>query len=737
MAGTDRENNTDSVNRNTESFNRLNGAINGLGSILGNVIQGAPQRLAPLIDTKVIPGLEHLSKMMAFAEGYVGVWQDLTRGGIHFNNQLDEMIIQVGKTNLTMEQFTRIIGDNQREIAGMGGTAQRGVNAFIQAQQAFMQETADGFNPARVELERLGFNAETLGETFASFDALATIQGIRGRMDANQRNQAAANYAKTLDELARLTGKQVDALAEEQAEISRQGNVFAFGQTLQDHVRDELDNGLLALSQVSPTVRDFAIDVLTRGFPNMNDPEMRALNAAAPGLRDALMEARQAFLAGDEGRAKILMDNALAQSTQLRNNQFLINQAMLGSATDISNGAMNIMTELGSGMALSGDAIAAEAERVARLNGDVYTGSADQIRAGINSLVQTERENQTSGTGSQVILDQYLEGLRKVQSAAMNAQEAVVRGIFVQVTAAAAEFISYINGQGNLVQTLLENIEGPIGDFARAWNETSSQTSALLSAATSLENRSTLVEARLADQPSDVVDPNDIATLADARQKLAELMTEVSRNPGNADLQNELSMLMNNINTALVASGVNPQATGTQPPLTPDQAAAFARAMDAMPTFSLGTMGTAGRLFENFGRESLAALHGLEAVTTPEQMAAIVQQSALGGMRAQAEALLSSGFTNNTSQLDGMLNTVRKIPSEISQTVANNNEGEDINALINTAMSNMRENFETAMTNTLVPKLEELVAVNTQSNNYSEKIRRGIGNLSGDMLRST
>ena len=44
--------------------------------------------------------------------------------------------------------------------------------------------------------------------------------------------------------------------------------------------------------------------------------------------------------------------------------------------------------------------------------------------------------------------------------------------------------------------------------------------------------------------------------------------------------------------------------------------------------------------------------------------------------------------------------------------------------------------LEEAMKSTLVPKLEQLVSVSTQNVEMSNKVRKGISGLDGDMLRS-
>lgn len=729
MAEETRNENTESVNRNTGAFNRLNQAIDGLGSMVGSIVRGAPQAMAPIM--AAAPGMKMFADSMAFAEGYISIWQGLTRSGIHFNNEIDQMILGVGRANLRIEDFAKIVQQNNIEFAAMGGTANAGAQAFLSAQAAFMAESNGLFNEQRIELERLGYTSQTLSETFASFDSLATIQGIRSRMNERERNLAAAEYAKTLDELARLTGKQTDALAEEQAEISRQGNVFAFGQMLDQDVRDELDNGLLALRQVAPSVKDFAVDILTRGFPNMDDPEMRALNAAAPGLRDALMEARQAFLDGDETRAQMLMDAALGEATQLRNNQFLIRQAMLGSATEISQGSMNIMTELSSGLALSGDVIRAKAlEMFPETAPEDLSG--DQIAQAMDAIITEERRNQTSRTSqSQQLLDQYLSGIRQLQSVAMSAQEAVVNGIFNTLTAAADRFVQFIEGR-DVLGDILATIEGPIGDAARAFHDTNSQVMATVAASTQLQRDASLFVDRMNTLGFEATDVDQMTNIID---DLSNKTQEYARDTSNTALKSEIDTLTAALRTIMDNSNFNPSAPNPNS-LSPEQLQEIRNMMSEMnPNRNFGSLGTVGRLFENFGKSTAVNLHGLEAVVTPDQMASIVESSALGAIRSLS-ASLSDTTTNTTGMLDGMLNTIRTLPTEMASIQPSSTETNTVERTMQDMAMRLRGPLEEAMNNTLVPKLEELVAVNQRSAQSSDKIRRGIGNLGTDMLRS-
>jgi hypothetical protein len=152
-----------------------------------------------------------------------------------------------------------------------------------------------------------------------------------------------------------------------------------------------------------------------------------------------------------------------------------------------------------------------------------------------------------------------------------------------------------------------------------------------------------------------------------------------------------------------------------------------------LPSLSTGTMGQEGKLFQNFGRETLAKLHGLEAVVTPDQMQAIVSQSALGAVQGMSSAMNESRNTSTT--LQGMLNTIRTIPAQVQQPEQIQNET-NIEEMMNNLTRQIKAPLEEAMKSTLVPKLEQLVSVSTQNVEMSNKVRKGISGLDGDMLRS-
>ena len=525
-----------------------------------------------------------------------------------------------------------------------------------------------------------------------------------------------------MDELARLTGKQISQLEKEAAEISRQGNIFAFGAGLDSEIKDELRNGLQELNEVAPVVKDFATDLITRGFPNPNDPAMMALNAAAPELRESLLAARDAMMDGDKTRAQILLANAVGEAKMLRHNQFLIRQAMLGGATEITGASMDIMTQLNSGIAIGSDAIREFAAKEFGVDAENVTG--DQMAQARDMMIEENRKAQAAG--SEGILDTYLGSMRTVQSLAMEMQEDVVNGMFSTLEKGIDKFQAYIDTKLSLANIYNEGIDGLLREILGDANSPRAGANVVM------QQAQNAIEAlnRRATELSSADDQTEMQKIQQIVSSLETNIGKLSANANDDDARASIRQLTGAINRIIIDT--NPDLNAT---LTPAQLQILLDSIMAMPlpSLSTGTMGQEGKLFQNFGSETLAKLHGLEAVVTPDQMQAIVSQSALGAVQGMSSAINESRNTSTT--LQGMLNTIRTIPAQVQQPEQIQNET-NIEEMMNNLTRQLKAPLEEAMKSTLVPKLEQLVSVSTQNVEMSNKVRKGISGLDGDMLRS-
>lgn len=727
--------NTEAINSETSARNRVNAALNGFGSVLGSIIKGAPQQLAPIL--AATPGMAKFASMMGFAEGYIEVWRGLTTRGVNFSNELDTMITSVGAANLQMQDFEKIVSTQQMALLGLGGTMNSGALKFLQMSQEF--EKLDGpFQDLRTNLNLLGMGSVQIAERFAESDTLDAIRNIKeGRTD-RQRNIRAAEYAKTLDTLSRLTGKQADALAAEMADISRQGNIFAFGQGISEDANRALAAGMTELSQFGPIVGDMATDLITRGFINADDPNVLALNSASPELRNAFLNARDALKAGEDEVAAGYFQQASAIAADLKNNQQLINLAMLGSATDITRGAQEILTQVNSA------GITAAQQAIARGAGDDAT--YQELVSRRNQLIRDDIAAQLEiSSDGNALLESQQEAVRQMQAAAQQLQQTAVSNIsaaaLASVNALTAEFggstaalvTALTKGIDDLVVggvNVLAGISNGTSDIGSLTRQVAEQVDTLNSLATGADIRNEAANAdRLTAQATD----------------LSAMLANYTNDPS-ATNQQALQQALENASST-ITSNRDILVTGNQvffgEAINDGIKTLFGGAinvlretlgLEPLDFLATGTMGETGALFKNFGTETIAALHGLEAVVTPSQMHDIVRHSAMGALDASS-TVFGQQARFNTSTLDSMLNTIRTMPAQMAQMQTNTGSNELQNTMTQLS-TQMKTSLESALNSTLVPSVDKLVTITASHADTSDKIRRGIGDMSNDMLRS-
>ena len=235
---------------------------------------------------------------------------------------------------------------------------------------------------------------------------------------------------------------------------------------------------------------------------------------------------------------------------------------------------------------------------------------------------------------------------------------------------------------------------------------------------------------RRATALSDEDNPQATAKVQQIVSSLEQNINRLTADANDDNARESIRQLTGAINRIIIDTNPNIHRT-----LSPEEVQSLVDSIQNInvPAYSTGTMGQEGKLFQNFGRETLAKLHGLEAVVTPDQMQAIVSQSALGAVQGMSSAMNESRNTSTT--LQGMLNTIRTIPAQVQQPEQIQNET-NIEEMMNNLTRQIRAPLEEAMKSTLVPKLEQLVSVSTQNVEMSNKVRKGISGLDGDMLRS-
>ena len=734
------ENNTESVNKNTDAFNRNRAAVDKLtgafGKAVAGALQGAPKSFSEATGDllKVFGGTgENLAKIMSGAEAYVGVWQDLTTRGINFGNNLADMAILAGEANMKLEDLQKIAAENSQVFAQLGASVNTSILDFINIQSKFLQDAE--FNTLRVSLERLGMTTDTINERFLQFDTISNIRNIRSRMDDTQRNLAATEFAQQMDRLSKLTGEQADALAKEAADISRQGNIFSFTQQINSDIRDEVEGTVQRVGKMGDDIGNLVTDLITRGFPDANDPAARAIYAFAGDLEVATGKLRAAALRGaSETEMARLQEEVVIQAALLRRKKEIQDLAVLGNVTDTTGALQNLITGLNN----SAEALSVEAAMEEFQKAEGRAATLDElITFRINKLKQ-EQDNQinpdNTASDAQKSLNVYLDGLRALQRTASVLQRETLTTIFSGIAAAASALEAQATGidPKEAARDTIDSIKGSIQEMTDTLQMDATQLTAY-----ELKNQADIAAAKLLAVANQLQNQAGIETNPGDREKLLEQVASLTSQAtalteGAEDLSD--GRITAETFRSLIGSANESIMSAREVYVTATNVKIADSVFNKILGYNTGTLGTTGRLFKDFGNETIAALHGLEAVVTPDQMADIVKASAVGALRAAQESYAQTDARSSTASLTGMLNTVRKTMS----TSMDNTQSMDV-ASLQTAISNLApqitNGMESALSGTLKQPLSELISVTKEGVEMNSKIRKGVIAMNGDLLR--
>ena len=142
-------------------------------------------------------------------------WRALTKAGSNFSNDVIGMSVSAAQSRLSLEDFADVVKENGKYMSGLGGSVSRGSEAFAKLSKGFFDANLDQ------GLRQLGYTSKDLNEILA-FQASVTKSSFKDEAEqAKFVQQSAAEMAKEMDMIAKLTGKS----RQEQMEQMKQARV--------------------------------------------------------------------------------------------------------------------------------------------------------------------------------------------------------------------------------------------------------------------------------------------------------------------------------------------------------------------------------------------------------------------------------------------------------------------------------------------------------------------------------
>lgn len=171
---------------------------------------GASQMLG-----KTLTGLSKAATIASFALGAFSAGMDPFRqmlaAGIAFGGSVEQMQVQVGRTGLSLQDFSRIALEYSQQISGIGDRSFAGLVRTV-------QDTTREFG-------RYGQSIPAQAESIGAFVEILASGGRLYMMTEEQRAAATTSYLREQSALTRLTGISRKRLEDEQKAFAAQANV--------------------------------------------------------------------------------------------------------------------------------------------------------------------------------------------------------------------------------------------------------------------------------------------------------------------------------------------------------------------------------------------------------------------------------------------------------------------------------------------------------------------------------
>lgn len=722
----------DNVGKSAEgasiTLDQLTAAASRADGFLGNAFL----KVRSVTDGLNALGFDKLAKVFGVFEARFQTLARMTDYGASFGYNIQAMDTAALNARMSLTQLANIVKDSSETLAIFGNDAGDGAVQFTGIIES-MQTKVTRFGQTTEENARLlGYSFEALNETVLDYATISGLARSRERFDENARNRSMGEYLDTVDELAKLTGKQRDAISDTMVKEARQGQNIIRARQLGERGDEYMEFLGGFRSEFGDTLGDLNADMLTAGFGQTED--MRKLQGVLSPLSNAMEQLRRAYEdpTSTDAQIKRLQDAVRTQAAGVSDLE-VANLAVYNKVNSTGGLLAQVITEQSSLMAQTEryrDFLATDA-------GGGRTVSLEEARAELikntRDLQRGAMEPNADPNSREGQFQAYIKTQIELEKGVNDVRQAAVSAAYDNIVNTMSKLNTTFGTLSTDLATFSTNI---IDRFATLLSDLGSMTGA--------QQVQTIAQTQ-ATLNSLIGDP----TVGTEASTLLVDLAKASRNLTDADNSTERTTAINELQAIIDRAD---QLSATAKVIKIDRAevtitrADLDRPIPGGPDAMFGSMKAYGRLFNNYGQETMQPLHGLEAVTTPAQMADIVMNAAMGGRSALAQDIVSgitsassSTASNSTARIDSMLNTVSSRLRDVVTTVAqDNNTSPDtvINEFMNQLPKTLKTALEEAMGSSLRPSLEQLVSIGAQHAETSNKIRKGFSGISNDYMRS-
>lgn len=395
--------NTDAVKKNSTAFNSvgkaaaivvkgfdiLKGAINGVIGTLDNVATMGNSMDSAARSFSAIPGVgQELANMFGAAAGASSRLYETFLGGAqvgaNFNGSMVEMTKFATGAGVSLEQFSEIIRTQGENLRFLGEGTSEGSKRLFRLAKDIRQPGGVGDS-----LARLGFSTQDIIEGISEFNSRA-VRGSRQRTLSDQELlQGTARYLKTLDAIAKVTGKQRESIEKEMQDRMMDAQFRALTSQMGAEEAEQLN---LMLSRFGPETGRALLQIIATGaLAGEESQRLGVINAEAV---NAAMRFREEFLRTGKVTTNTLNNFESGVQAGARANEFARNDTNRTIAT-FAQQFPEYGTMLVEQQDLARQTTTTEQERLKQIKDEIEQRKKQgEIPSGLNpALIKTFQEN--------------------------------------------------------------------------------------------------------------------------------------------------------------------------------------------------------------------------------------------------------------------------------------------------------------------------------------------------------
>ena len=330
-----------------------------------------------------------LNSGVQYIEDTADTFRTLSKIGGGASGQLFELRKLAADSGLSLDQFAGMVARNSELLAGFAGGVTEGEKRIAQAGQALFQDQLIE------KFVNLGYSVEEAIEFNLKQTQLQRRRFMLEETRAVDQAAEAARYAKSLQTISKLTGKQADQLQDEMQAAQADGAVRAKlrmlekqGITGASKANQQAMEGMAGASSAQKLAMK---EILTLGAPVSEAAKnFVAANGAAA---DLMYQTKAAIESGDAEGAKKLSEKSLAAAVESGDSMTNLQLATLKSVSDFGATQAEVLEET----AQITDAILEQQKKMQDANGGFVTLSEAFIQNLKN--ISDEVDEIARGTG--------------------------------------------------------------------------------------------------------------------------------------------------------------------------------------------------------------------------------------------------------------------------------------------------------------------------------------------------